>query len=88
MTTKSQIIIDINCEEAAKRFNDFIDNYLRGKSKAELEHHVANCRHCFERMEFEKLLKEKVASITSSSSVEKISVEKSAAKILSNIFAQ
>ncbi|MBI4547083.1 MAG: zf-HC2 domain-containing protein [Ignavibacteriae bacterium] len=47
----------ISCEEAIKRVYDFIDNHLKAKARAELEHHLETCRHCFDRVEFEKLLK-------------------------------
>ncbi len=50
----------INCADAVARFNDFMDNYLRGKARQELINHIAECRHCLERFEFEQLLKSKV----------------------------
>lgn len=50
----------ITCKEAEKSFNDLIDGYLSGKPKIELEHHIAHCRQCFGRIEFEQLLKEKI----------------------------
>ena len=68
MSSQKKKIAEINCEEAASRFNDFIDNYLKGKSKDELAHHIENCRHCFDRLEFELLLKTKVAAIAKESS--------------------
>jgi len=84
MKRMTKQIKEINCEEAAKRFNDFIDNYLRGRSKEELVHHVEGCRHCFERIEFEKLLKKKISSFSG----QKIPNKKSTVKnILSKIYA-
>lgn len=53
----------INCEEAVTRFNNFMDNYLKGKSREELVSHISECRHCFERFEFEQLLKSKVRQL-------------------------
>lgn len=53
----------INCEEAVKRFNDFMDNYLKGKPREELVNHISECRHCFERFEFEQMLKSKVRQL-------------------------
>jgi len=55
----------ITCKEAEKSFNDLIDGYLTGKTKIELEHHIAHCRQCFGRIEFEQLLKEKIQSSAS-----------------------
>ena len=60
MKNKTKIPEPINCEEAASRFNDFMDNFLKGKAKEELVHHIAQCRHCFDRFEFEQLLKSKI----------------------------
>ena len=60
MKTKNEKVKAINCEEAVTRFNGFMDNYLKGKSREELVSHISECRHCFERFEFEQLLKSKV----------------------------
>lgn len=66
MKNKKEKISTINCEEAATRFNDFMDNYLKGKSREELVSHISECRHCFERFEFEQLLKSKVHQLPKS----------------------
>lgn len=60
MKGKKEKVKDINCDEAVARFNDFIDHYLKGKSREELVNHISECRHCFERFEFEQLMKSKV----------------------------
>lgn len=60
MKKEKQNIRTIPCKEAEKSFNDLIDGYLKGKTKNELEHHIAHCRHCFGRIEFENKLKEKI----------------------------
>ncbi len=64
MKKKNENIKPITCEEAEKSFNDLIDGYLSGKTKTELEHHIAHCKHCFGRIEFENKLKQKVRSST------------------------
>ena len=66
MKNKKEKVNDINCEEAVTRFNDFIDNYLKGKSREELVNHISECRHCFERFEFEQLLKSRVNQLLQS----------------------
>ena len=66
MKNKKEKVSDINCEEAVARFNDFIDNYLRGRSREELINHITECRHCFERFEFEQLLKSRVHQLLQS----------------------
>lgn len=75
----------INCEEAARRFNDFIDHYLKGRRKEELTAHIETCRHCFERLEFEKMLKSKIAETAKKSSADKDILSKFG-KIMSKIY--
>lgn len=75
----------INCEEAAKRFNDFIDHYIKGRRKNELTVHIETCRHCFERLEFEKMLKSKIAETGQKSSANK-DVQAKFGKIMSKIY--
>jgi anti-sigma factor (TIGR02949 family) len=66
MKKNKKEIKPLNCEEAVTRFNDFMDNNLKGKSREELVKHISECRHCFERIEFEQLLKSKVRQISKS----------------------
>lgn len=48
---------DIGCLEAIEMFYAFLDGELGDHgSLAEFEHHLAHCRSCFSRAEFEKLL--------------------------------
>ncbi|HYV92377.1 MAG TPA: zf-HC2 domain-containing protein [Chitinophagales bacterium] len=67
MKKNKKEIKPLNCEEAVTRFNDFMDNNLKGKSREELVKHISECRHCFDRLEFEQLLKSKVQQISSRS---------------------
>jgi len=78
-------INEINCEEAARRFNDFIDNYLKGTAKEELAHHIENCRHCFDRLEFEMLLKTKIASMAKETMPGNADVKNKISSILSKL---
>ena len=64
MKKNKKEIKPLNCEEAVTRFNDFMDNNLKGKSREELVKHISECRHCFDRFEFERLLKSKVQQIS------------------------
>jgi len=66
MKQKKEKVNAINCEEVVTRFNDFMDNYLKGKSREELVNHISECRHCFERFEFEQLLKSKMHQLPKS----------------------
>lgn len=63
----------IDCVEAVKRFNDFIDNYIEGKFREELVHHISACKHCFDRLEFEQKLKTKVRQLTGNKQDKKLS---------------
>lgn len=47
---------DIGCLEAIERFHAYLDGELGTPEAAEFEHHLAHCRSCFSRAEFEKLL--------------------------------
>ena len=60
---KEIIIKDIDCEEAIKRLMDYIDDYLKTNRKAELEKHLASCRSCMDRYEFQKKIKTKISSL-------------------------
>ena len=45
----------IDCKETLKRFYDYLDRELPELESREVEEHLSQCRHCFDRMEFEKL---------------------------------
>ncbi len=60
MQNNKNEVTAIRCEEAVARFNDFMDNYLKGRAREELIKHITECRDCMERFEFEQLLKSKV----------------------------
>jgi len=66
MKNKKNEVTVIKCEEAVTRFNDFMDNYLKGGAREELVTHIAECRDCMERFEFEQLLKSKVHELSNS----------------------
>ena len=53
----------INCEEALRRLFDYIDAELAGEPQREMEHHLARCRSCFSRLEFETRLKAHTADL-------------------------
>jgi transcription elongation factor Elf1 len=65
MKKKNQQIQSINCQQAVERFNDFMDNYLKGKKRNELLKHFTECKNCMDRFEFEQLLKSKVHLLSS-----------------------
>ncbi|MBI2429633.1 MAG: zf-HC2 domain-containing protein [Ignavibacteriales bacterium] len=63
MTKQRNFSQNISCEEAIQRIFPYIDDYLQGTSREELEHHLETCRHCFDRVEFEKLLKSRLRKL-------------------------
>ena len=66
MKKKNKEVQSINCEQAVARFNDFIDNYLKGKAREELLKHFSECKDCMDRFEFEQLLKSKIHQLSGS----------------------
>ena len=86
MKNPQKKVAPIDCDEAARRFNDFIDNYIKGKAKEELVHHIADCRHCFERIEFEQMLKAKIASLGKPKSANEKETKNIIKKILSKTY--
>jgi hypothetical protein len=55
----------INCEEAVRRLFVYIDDYLHGKVKDELEQHLEVCRDCFEKARFQKQFKMRMRQLKS-----------------------
>jgi anti-sigma factor (TIGR02949 family) len=53
----------ISCEEALRHVFDYVDNQLSGRNLQEVEDHIEKCRHCYDRVEFEKLLKARIKNI-------------------------
>jgi len=66
MKKKNKEVPSINCEQAIARFNDFMDNYLIGRTREELLKHFSECKDCMDRFEFEQLLKSKVHLLSNS----------------------
>jgi anti-sigma factor (TIGR02949 family) len=54
----------IDCEEALKRLFEYIDHELNGHRHEEMEDHLAKCRSCYSRLEFEKRLKNHLQGAT------------------------
>lgn len=51
---------DLTCEEVIERLFDYLDRELDGQQAADIERHLARCRDCFTRAEFEKRLRARV----------------------------
>ena len=87
MKKSKKNIAKIDCAEAASRFNDFMDNYIKGKAKDELMLHIAECRHCFDRIEFEQMLKSKISSLVEATIENKKEDRKHLENILAKIYS-
>lgn len=53
---------ELSCEEVIARLFDYLDRELDDRQAAEIEHHLARCRDCFSRSEFEKRLRARLAT--------------------------
>lgn len=71
-TRRKNSVKAISCEEAVKSIFSYIDDHLKGKQRAELEHHLEACRHCFDRVEFERLLKSRLSRLSVKTSSDKL----------------
>lgn len=50
----------IGCEEALERLAAHLDRELTPGESEEVERHLATCRSCYSRAEFERRLKERI----------------------------
>lgn len=66
----------ISCFEAVKRIFELLEGNLGKPKRQELDMHVSECRHCCDRLEFEKLLKEKMLELGSSEKAPRILVKR------------
>ena len=54
----------ISCREAVSRIFELLDGMIKRSQKQELDEHLDTCRDCCNRLEFEKLLKEKLMQLS------------------------
>lgn len=52
---------NLSCEEVIEQLFDFLDEELDAERIAEIDRHLARCRDCFTRTQFERRLREKVS---------------------------
>ena len=53
----------INCDEAVKLLAAFLDEELHADARASVDQHLARCRSCFSRAEFERGLKGEIGRL-------------------------
>jgi len=63
MRKRGKQVKSISCREAIGRVFDYLDQELTGQRLGELERHLEECRHCFDRVEFEKMLKARLREL-------------------------
>ncbi|WP_332815044.1 zf-HC2 domain-containing protein [Ramlibacter sp.] len=51
---------DLDCEQALSRLFDFLDHELDGDERDAMQRHLATCRSCWSRADFERRLKAKL----------------------------
>lgn len=54
----------LDCQAVVDRLFDYIDEELTPENKLALKAHIDLCRQCFDRIEFEVVLREKVKKKT------------------------
>jgi len=53
----------IRCEEVIAHLLTYLDGEIDAEKRAQIDRHLAECRGCFSRAEFEKELRERVTQL-------------------------
>jgi mycothiol system anti-sigma-R factor len=53
----------IRCEEVVAHLLTYLDGEIDAEKQAQIDRHLAECRACFSRAEFERTLREKVQQL-------------------------
>ena len=53
----------ISCIEAVKKIFELMEGKLTSSEKKQLDEHLSVCRECCDRLDFERLLKEKLQKV-------------------------
>lgn len=61
----------LECEQAIKLILEYLDNELSEHDHDAMHAHMETCRACYSRMDFEKMLKDKVRSSSESNASDK-----------------
>ncbi len=59
-TKRTDDIREIDCDEVMRQLFDFLDGEVDETAEHEIHHHIDECRSCFSRVEFERVLKERI----------------------------
>ncbi len=52
----------LSCEEVLSKLYTYLDSEIDAPGESDIDEHLHSCRECFSRVEFEKMLRKKVAS--------------------------
>ena len=53
----------MDCEEALRLLAAFLDDELHADARGSVDRHLARCRSCFSRAEFERRLKDEIGQL-------------------------
>jgi mycothiol system anti-sigma-R factor len=53
----------IRCEEVVAHLLTYLDGEIDAEKRAQIDRHLAQCRGCFSRAEFEKALRQRVTQL-------------------------
>lgn len=56
----------LTCEEALGFLAAYLDGEMQGSGDRDVEQHLARCRSCYSRAEFEKRMKQQLGSLSRS----------------------
>lgn len=54
---------NLRCEEVIAHLLSYLDGEIDDAKRAQIDHHLEECRGCFSRAEFEKALRDKVRQV-------------------------
>ena len=63
----------ISCSEAVSRIFELLDGMIKRSQRQELDEHLDTCRDCCNRLEFEKLLKERLIQLSETKTPKRLS---------------
>ncbi|GHC17718.1 anti-sigma factor family protein [Aidingimonas halophila] len=55
----------LTCEEVIEQLFDYLDQELDSQRQVDIEWHLAKCRDCFSRAEFERRLRDRMEALAS-----------------------
>jgi anti-sigma factor (TIGR02949 family) len=62
----------LSCEQVLEHLFEYLDRALDARANADIERHLAACRVCFGRAEFERRLRQRVADTATSAAPERL----------------